>query len=134
MKQILLALAALTLVFAGCKKDGKKSTEEILKGHTWRISEAYLDDELLTFEPCQDDNTESFLADSVYVINFGAVKCYPSQPQTVNGTWYLNGNELTTSWDGLIYTYTITSINDFRFEAKYPFPGNRTVRKIYKAI
>lgn len=107
MKKLLTLSIAIAL-FASCKKDSSTpagSKESILTSKKWKITASttnvdYGNGVVLPFDlfammpACQQDNIYSFLPDHTTLMDEGALKCDPSDPQqTAGGSWQLVNNE-----------------------------------------
>ncbi len=116
MKKLLLGCAALTLLFASCKKDD--STKDAgargsLTNGQWKVtaSSAVIEypapigtqnqDVYSILPECQKDNLFRFNSDGNIISNEGATKCNASDPQeTTNGKWTLSSDEKKMSLSG----------------------------------
>ena len=106
MKKTILALVALTIAFAACKKDKTVSAFDHLTTGTWKVSETYLakdttviiDYYVAQMQDCAKDNIYTFNKDYSITSDEGPTKCDTSVAQkTTDGTWGLADNDKTFS-------------------------------------
>jgi hypothetical protein len=109
----LLLLFLLTLVFTGCDKDEDKepTKEQLLMAKNWNPTAIKLSatvggnnlelDYFAQLNACQKDNFLKFDSGGKVILDEGPNKC-SGAPQTVQGTWSLNGDILTI--DGPVLT------------------------------
>ena len=116
MKKSLYTLSALLLLtFSACQKSGddgmpnNPDKTQLITSSAWKYSNAGLDNDnngtkdmdipagLVT--SCDTDNTLTFKSDNTGIMNEGATKCTPTDPQSVNFTWNFtnNGNSMNVS-------------------------------------
>lgn len=106
IKFFAIALAAITMSLSACKKDEatpatpKPSGASLLTGKDWRITGVTVTtpggtiDVFSTFEACEKDDLQEFLANGTMVEKAGATKCDPSDPDTApGGFWALLEND-----------------------------------------
>lgn len=117
----LLLFLAISLLFAGCKKDKDAEPDNLPVGITWKITQLVITtnlgsvDQIPTTATCDADDIFRFRDDATYVREEGASKCNASDPQIVDqGTWSKDGNTFT--WDG--DTFTVEELNRQTFKIK----------------
>jgi hypothetical protein len=94
-----IALLSLT-IWAACKKsssstDNTSPRVTLLTQAVWKFDTAgasFNKDGVInigdtTIQPCSKDNTYQFNKDSTGIVDNGAIKCSPSEPQTFSFTW-----------------------------------------------
>ena len=108
MKKTLVLISFMTAFAAGliiesCKKNGKSSNPIVGK---WKMT-AYIHEGMDVFgtgqlDPCYVDNIITFTSGPEVIVDEGATKCSPSDPQTFSGTYSLNSDntQLTVSSNG----------------------------------
>ena len=121
IKAFLLLLAVSTIAVTAFKKDDAKSNEDYLTAKScWKQtkSESYdpttstwSDD---TIDDCTKDDCTTFKSDKSLVVDEGATKCDPTDPQTSTGTWSLSadGKTLTLSQAGISFAGTVVELTD----------------------
>jgi hypothetical protein len=101
MKNIFLLLGMAAALGACKKSDDSPSTSrtELLTAKNWRLStvsatvgglpvpSSYI------LQDCTKDDFYKFNADKTLIQDAGAIKCSTSDPQTLAGTWSLNGDQ-----------------------------------------
>lgn len=118
----------MMLVVAGfvssCNKDedpaptgSNKSNSEKLVGKNWKITAATLKDpsgattdEYADMEACDKDDLYIYNANGTYVLDAGATKCDPNDPQTEPGVWSMNSGQTVITQDG--FEFTIKSMTE----------------------
>jgi hypothetical protein len=119
-----LAALILTILWASCTKShstetpdpissGSNSTVTLITQTTWRYDTSGIDlnkdgivdvgnDTLIT--PCEKDDIYTFKSDSTGIVDEGATKCDPADPQTLPFSWELTNNQtvLTSNFNPLI--------------------------------
>lgn len=98
-------LCACALAIVGCKKDEPTPTEILTAGTCWKMTllEGYDTANGLwvsvPIEDCDADNCFTFKANQDFVVEEGAAKCNPDDPQSSKGTWSLSsdGKKLSLS-------------------------------------
>lgn len=106
---------AMMILFYSCKKE--KSTgsgnSQLITASTWVFSSAQIDQNndgvgdvavppsVLT--PCYTDNTLTFSANGSGVLDEGAAKCNPGDPQTVAFTWSFTNAEQSVNFSTSIF-------------------------------
>jgi hypothetical protein len=149
MKTILLkslAFSFLVISVASCKKSDSapaaKTKTVLLTQNTWKVQTVSVDlnkdgtgdaDATSYFQSCDLDNIYTFKTDNTGILDEGAAKCNPDNPQTTGFNWIfkssetiLNGVFTSTTGDA-----TILSINDTNLVVSYDYstPGG-----IYRII
>lgn len=125
MKKIatLFLAVSMALAVSSCKKDddnnstpanntgGSNLTKtEILTGRTWKITELTVDGQsqvgtLVT--ACDLDDIYQFKANGEFIVDEGATKCDPTDPQIeTQSTWKFLDNETKLEADGEVATIT----------------------------
>lgn len=123
MKKISTLLLALTMAFtiSSCSNDDDDNSTpannnpgnnsptktEILTGRTWKITGATIDGQDIfgIFDDCDKDNIYQWKTNGDYVVDEGATKCDPSDPQIeTQSTWKFTDNETKIEYDGDSYT------------------------------
>jgi hypothetical protein len=131
-KVFTLCAVSASMVFVACQKDDDSGTTsttsttsststtsttgtskiDLLTGgssKSWRVSAYYYDDTLEQVDPCEaDDRYTLTKAGSTYSVNYGAVKCDPTETNE-SGTWKLINNEQEFEIDG-DFAFTITEL------------------------
>lgn len=109
LKSFAYSLMAISLITVSCKKDDKKNEPtktELLTGNNWVTTRIEIEPAIdfdgdgtqennLTpyFDPCDLDDFLNLKTDKTYIIEEGASKCDPNDPQVVEtGTWTLSSN------------------------------------------
>jgi len=103
------AIIVLTVaVIAGCKKDDSAPTKtDLLTSGSWRLTASHVDpaidangdgvveNDIFAVAPsCFRDNLITFKSDGTYVVDEGATKCDPSDPQIMESSnWKFTDNE-----------------------------------------
>mgnify|MGYP006995651492 FL=1 len=146
MKYCLRTLSLLTLIvvimMSSCKKDDETKTDvEYLSVGNWKTTACTVnpgiemeDGTIITdiynstragigIPECSKDNLNSFIIDGEYIVDEGAMKCEPDDPQTISGTWILSvdGKTITITYDGIVVVLTLISINDSTLVVSFPF-------------
>ena len=99
-KTISALLFTFILFFQSCKKNDQTTPDVAtsLQNKNWKlvaltvspaingITDAYNN----YLEDCERDNLFTFNINNAFVLNEGATKCDPADPQTQNGTWNYN--------------------------------------------
>jgi len=138
MRTVTLASLILALINFNCsKKDdpsGKTNAELILgdwivTGLTFSPMYDYDGDGLKEtnafskMEPCEKDNTVSFLAGGVWKNDEGETKCDPADLQTLTGVWELSANQTTLNIDGDIAEIKFLSNTTLTIEQEFTEMG-----------
>lgn len=124
MKKITLMIAALAfLTVSSCKKEDDKDNggnttptktkTELLTAKAWKMTAMTINpgitpipggptitDFFSLLEACEKDDTQKFNTGGTGVIDEGATKCNPSDPQTENFPWAFASNETKIVVDG----------------------------------
>src|SRR5690242_10505237 len=116
MKKILIAALMLSgFAIVSCDKDDNNddpvTAVDLLTAGTWEVDtigfdsdkNGSLDSPVPTgLKPCELDNTLTFKADSTQtgVFDEGALKCDPSDPQSVNFGWTLKNGDSVINFTG----------------------------------
>jgi Lipocalin-like domain len=104
---IIMALLAILLPGAACKKDDVKPSAQDLISRSWiltdllatlnGITESVYDDE---FDACDQDNLYNFTSDGKFTVTENTIKCDPAGPQPLtSGTWVLLENSTKITID-----------------------------------
>lgn len=101
MKNTLLLLGIAATLGACKKSDDSPSTSrtELLTAKSWRLSTVsatvggFPVPSSLFLQDCTKDDFYKFNTDKTLVQDAGTVKCNTSDPQTLTGTWSLNGDQ-----------------------------------------
>lgn len=112
VKTSLFILLGIGIITTACKKDEEKKEEpptktEMLTGNNWirtrieiepaiDIDQNGTQENNLTpyYDPCDLDDFLNLKTDKTFIIEEGASKCDPNDPQVIStGTWTLNSNE-----------------------------------------
>ena len=141
MKKILSATLALCfsiIILSACKKDKDQAqpqdVEALLLNKSWKLTAFTVDpaidfgngatnDVLSYWDDCEKDDLFIFKPNGVFIIDEGATKCDPGDPQQSTGTWSYNKTSKLLTYcigtPGFCYGYsgTITEINDTQFKA-----------------
>lgn len=104
-----LSAVALAFVFglSSCEKEKDAAPEpskaEIIAGKNWKMTAITVNgqDTYSAYDACDRDDIYIFSKYSKYTIKEGATKCDPSNPDSIEGTWSINGNKLIITEDGL---------------------------------
>ncbi len=133
MKKMLFSIAAVTLLFASCKKnDDNVSRKDTLTNGKWRITAATTTistsgvsnttDEYATYDACEKDDVTIFRTDMHLIDDAGAVKCNSSDPQqTDSGIWALSENDtkIIFTGSGVVLTFNIDQIDGNTLKLSY---------------
>lgn len=103
----IIALLAILLSGAACKKDDAQPTAQDLISKSWiltdlqatlnGVTESVYDDE---FDACDQDNLYNFTADGKFTITENTIKCDPAGPDPLSsGTWVLLENSTKITID-----------------------------------
>jgi Lipocalin-like domain len=125
----LAAISALWLVACNSststEETGGGKRSEIIVGKNWKqisitmdpginINGVVVTDLFAQFENCEKDGSTKFLANGNYAEDEGSLKCDPSDPQTLSGTWVFNPDEtvLTMTETGDVpVSYDVVTLN-----------------------
>jgi hypothetical protein len=113
MKKILI-FSIVLMAMNACKKDDAKpqSKSDMLTSGTWKLTAAVTDqdgdgtfetNEYDGFDACFTDNVWSFNTNGSAVVDEGATKCDPSDPQVQTDSWQLTNSETNLSFAGDTY-------------------------------
>jgi hypothetical protein len=90
-------------IFIGCGKSSStpSSSPSLITQGAWKYDTAGIDLDKngtidygdTTLKTCQKDNTYLFNKDSTGVMDEGATKCSPTDPQSTPFTWYFTNNQ-----------------------------------------
>ncbi len=110
MKKQLFALllpALVVISLASCKKDSKKSNMELITQSAWKLQTVGIDNDKNgtvdledAVDACTKDDLTTFATNGTGVVDEGASKCDPADPQTTNFTWSFANNETELNFDG----------------------------------
>lgn len=128
LRKVMLPVVIMLIFIAACDKDDDKTTKDYLIGKTcWSFTkvESQNQDSTWTdvtsqlFDACYLDNCINFKSDGTFIIDEGASKCKPTDPQTNNqGTWSLSPDEkelITIDQSQVTSTFHIESISATSF-------------------
>ncbi|WP_114781997.1 lipocalin-like domain-containing protein [Botryobacter ruber] len=131
---VFLLVAFFALAFTACDKDDDNkplTREEMLMAKSWRLTAEtttfnnQTEDTYDDYDACEKDNFIRFLKDNKAVFDEGPTKCDPSDPQTINGTWQLAGNNLTITEDGSSFgiTFNVQELTASKLVVTVSFGG-----------
>lgn len=113
-RALLVATGCILLAIAACKKDKDEDKQEtpvdLITSATWKIdtmgfdtnADGAIDVEMTPpLEPCDLDNTLTFLADSTGIFSEGATKCDDANPENIPFEWELKSNNSVINVSGL---------------------------------
>lgn len=119
MKKQLFALILPALVIVSltsCKKDSKKSNMELITQSAWKLQTVGVDadkngtvDLEDAIDACSKDDLTTFATNGTGVVDEGASKCDPADPQTTTFNWSFASNETELIFDG--ETFKILSLD-----------------------
>ncbi len=124
VNKLFVLLVAVTLMMTACNKDDEakpKSREELLTGKSWKVTAITIDPALngvtdiyAATPACENDDLLEFRVGGVLVVDEGATKCDPAEPQTSEGTWSLSEDktQLNLIIGADISTITITELTE----------------------
>lgn len=133
MKSSVLALSLIALLaFSGCQKDDPPPppTKTELISRDWKATAMTAVfpapigtvDALAQLQACERDNIIKVKADGTYIVDEGATKCNPADPQTVEtGNWVFASNETKLTIMG--ETWDIVSLSATTLVLKQDMPG-----------
>ena len=134
MKTIIFKLLPLMVVLAmaSCKKDDPTTTELLIDADGWILVSMTVDPPIVDpitgtsitdfyaqMDACDKDDITIFQDNGTYIIDEGATKCDPNDPQTETGTWVLSADEKTITIDG--ESWTIESLTKNSMRVTFPF-------------
>ena len=110
MKFLILTISFSLFLFS-CKKDSTTSATktDLITKAAWKFQDAGADmDKNGTIDlsissqlqDCEKDNTLTLRADGTGILDEGATKCDPSDPQSSNVTWSFSNNESLLNFTG----------------------------------
>lgn len=131
MKRASIIISALILsALAGCKEE--PTTAELLTDGRWQmrsltinpgviVSGVVITDYYSQLYEYDKDNILQFKADGTYIIDEGATKEFPSDPQTRQGNWLLSANEdkLTVWVSADTLVYDLLTVTEDLLEVRY---------------
>ena len=140
MKMLYLRPVAILLlsavIFAGCKKESKKSNLEYLTQALWKFDNAGFDNDKngtidvvdQDIQDCQKDDIIDFNSDGTGSHDEGVTKCDPNHDQITAFAWLFKVNETQIEYDGKLFT--ILSLNDNQLKIYYDIDlgGGNTTR------
>jgi hypothetical protein len=126
---LMICTFSLFSLFTSCKKDKKTTSSNPTTNKTQYITKAPWKltniqgkinsgswiNLFSSMQPCELDNTITFLASMLYIDDEGATKCDTSDPQstTVNWAFYSNETQYSVNYGGgFIFHYPILILND----------------------
>jgi hypothetical protein len=119
MKKQLFALILPALVIVSmtsCKKDSKKSNTELITQSAWKLQTVGIDNDKNgtvdledAIDACSKDDLTTFATNGTGVVDEGATKCDPTDPQTTSFTWSFANNETELNFDGDTFLLTVVS-------------------------
>lgn len=122
----------VVLAVASCKKDDPTTTELLTDADGWIFVSATIDPPLIDpvsgtsitdfyaqLDACEKDDISFFKENGTYIIDEGATKCDPNDPQTVTGSWTLSADEKIITVDG--ENWEIVSISKSSLRVKLNF-------------
>jgi len=123
--QIYTLVVLLVFVFVGCKKDSPASKTSIIASKAWRVTSFKFSvgsvvvlDYLQGMPACELDNVTKFATAGTYIIEEGATKCDPSDPNVYDtGNWKLESNETKFNLDGELLDVVEISNNIIKLRA-----------------
>ena len=109
-----IMVIATLFIFAACKKDKSDSPRmDFISTGTWKLfglsaqpgydvdGDGYIDNDIYQFyDVCEKDNVYTFKKNGEYVIDEGASKCDPADPQVYNSHWEFRNGESKIMIDG----------------------------------
>lgn len=129
----------IAILVLSCSKDSEngKSRSELIIGD-WQVikleaspgydydGDGTADTDILqVWEDCNKDDYTSIKANSVYEVNRGTVKCFPSQQQLDIGSWQLAGDDKILVIDGT-EQFEILQLDETTLKVKYTESINGT--------
>lgn len=104
------------LTMVSCSKDSKKSNTELLTQAAWKLVSVGVDSDKNgtidledAVDACTKDDLTTFAVNGTGVVDEGASKCDPLDPQTTTFTWSFANNETELNFDG--DTFKILSLD-----------------------
>ncbi|HEY0176273.1 MAG TPA: lipocalin family protein [Pedobacter sp.] len=131
------------LCIASCKKKFGTIDDQqpgALLGKNWKLT-AYTMDGIdsydATYDDCEQDNIQTFLANGTYKVDEGPLKCNEDDPQLYDaGSWEIKNNTITFSEEGfalqLKATILTLSAKTLKYSLKNPL-GTETLVYTYTA-
>ena len=113
-------LSITTVFLVSCKKESstiaRTDIAAFLRGKNWKLTAATVsparrgvtDLYNTTYPSCQKDDINELRAANIFVLDNGAAKCDPADPQTQTGTWSYDG-----LYSFLYFTITGGGMNTF---------------------
>jgi len=131
MKYAFIILALITMLFS-CAKDEDEYFDKLgaLTTGTWKLTAYSIDydldgvyevDVFAIYEYCDKDNFYTFLSDSTVILDEGADKCYPGNPQTTTSTWSFLEDQTQLQFEGVNYQIAELSAANLHLTAKVPW-------------
>jgi hypothetical protein len=133
-------LFVLTLFFSACEKES--STKNLLIGaDCWSLVKQEVQGTAsgawnsISVPSCEADNCHVYFANTDYVIEEGATKCAPNDPQKTTLDWSLSADNktLTVLDGGLDRIETIESITETELVLVFEVIGFGKTRTTYRA-
>jgi hypothetical protein len=131
MKLLVVKFLAFTfIILSACSKDSDPSNTELITRATWKYKNAGVDlnsDGVIDTNippgylmDCDKDNLITFESDGTGVLDEGAIKCDPANPQTSDFSWSFKNNETiinfpTAVFSGLSGDLTIIKLTETEF-------------------
>jgi hypothetical protein len=113
MNKSILAISALVLFFAACKKEDKEESKaDMLTANQWRLvlntsivtysGSTDTIDQMVGAPACRLDDLTRFLGNGTFQFDEGLTKCNAGDPQSkAGGTWLLSNNDTKLN---MVYT------------------------------
>lgn len=139
MKKITLLFVAVSLIaVSACKKEDDKTTTptpgptltktQMLTAKNWKLTGATSGgvDYYPIIDPCDKDDLFIFKTDGTSIVDAGATKCDPTDPQIIStGTWTFIDNETKIYFDG--DTGTLAELTSTKMVVKGDYLGDEVV-------
>jgi len=149
MNKFLAIVLGAVVLSTGCKKEettvdppppAQKTKKELLSASLWKMTgftisapSSGTEDYFATMKDCQKDDTWSYKTDGSYVRDEGPTKCYPSDPQSEQGSWSISGDEKKITIDGDEANIVTLTATDFVAETVDNSTGEPiTIRMSFK--
>lgn len=141
------AILIIALNFSACKKKENKSSStaastvdstqikqrtQLLTSGNWKMTEMTVSpgissggtittDWFSKLDTCSKDNFTTYYTNKEFVIDEGATKCNPNDPQTTTGTWVFNSNAtvLSLTQSGGNKTWNVVELTNSNLKINY---------------